>query len=299
MQRGVISREQALAAGFSPKVVRRRVKQGLWVPVHTGVYRLWIPETPEDRWLQRLRAAALWLGKKSAVSHRAATIVWELDGVHARRTELSTTNRRRTQHAGIIVHRVRSLPDADVTMRLGIPVTSVARTLLDLAGVAPARAVELAFESAVRRKLVTLKAVAEVLDRSGPTVGGRGVVRSLLDRYPGVGTESALEALVWRMLIACGLPTPVRQHEIRDETGAFVARVDFAYPHARLAIEADGYRFHSSPADLHRDALRQNALTRLGWIVYRVTWEDATARRPQLANEVAALLGSRSTPARR
>jgi very-short-patch-repair endonuclease len=72
-----------------------------------------------------------------------------------------------------------------------------------------------------------------------------------------------------------------------------IARVDLAYPDARLAIEVDGHAFHSSRRDWQRDRHRQNALIRLGWRVYRVTWEDATRRPRQVVSDVAALLGDR------
>lgn len=69
-----------------------------------------------------------------------------------------------------------------------------------------------------------------------------------------------------------------------------MARVDLAYPAALLAIEADGYEFHSSRRDLQRDRARQNALVRLGWTVYRVTWEDATRHAERVRSDVATLL---------
>lgn len=183
-------------------------------------------------------------------------------------------------------------------MRRAIPVTSVARTLLDLSAVVNPLQVEVALESALRARLTTIAKLEDVLHRSGRTVAGRALLAALLDR-PKTATESALEAIVWRELTRGGLPEPVRQHRILDQTGRFVARVDFAYPDALLAIEADGFRFHSSRGDWQRDRNRHNALTRLGWIIYRVTWEDATERPSRMIDEVAALLTARrrSVPA--
>jgi very-short-patch-repair endonuclease len=71
-----------------------------------------------------------------------------------------------------------------------------------------------------------------------------------------------------------GLPTPARQHVIRDDTGAFVARVDLAYPDLRIAIEYDSYQEHVGKRQLVRDSRRRNAITALGWIVLVGTAED-------------------------
>lgn len=93
-------------------------------------------------------------------------------------------------------------------------------------------------------------------------------------------------------MIDGGLPPPVRQYEVRDSKGKLVARVDFAYPEALIAVEADGHEFHSSRRDWQRERTRQNALIRLGWKIYRVTWEDATRRPRQVVADITALLGS-------
>jgi very-short-patch-repair endonuclease len=98
-----------------------------------------------------------------------------------------------------------------------------------------------------------------------------------------------LEVRVWRILLDGGLPPPVRQYEVRHNR-RLVARVDFAYPHANLAIEADGYHFHASAPDWRRDRMRQNALTSLGWIVYSVTWDDTVRGRARIIADLSGLL---------
>lgn len=292
-QHGVISRAQALGAGLSRSSLQRLATSGLWERVYAQVYRLWRPKTQAELWHQRLAAAALWLGDGSAVSHRAAGAVWGLDGIHRAPIELSTTGRRRPEGFPILVHHVRLLSKDEITS-IGLPVTSITRTLLDLAGVIHPDDLALALESALRARLVTLENMIEQTDRSSPTVAGRRVLRSLLGRRSEVVPESVLEAIVGRALQRGGLPRPVAQFEVRDRGGSVVARVDFAYPDASIAIEADGYRFHSSPRDWSRDRVRQNALIRAGWTVYRVTWEDATTRSEAMVADIAELLASHS-----
>jgi very-short-patch-repair endonuclease len=100
-----------------------------------------------------------------------------------------------------------------------------------------------------------------------------------------VAAESLLELRVAKLLEEAGLPEPVRQFEVR-EGGRLLARVDFAYPQARVAIEADGYRFHSGRADWQREHRTQNALVTRGWLVIRVTWEDVEFRPDEFISEV-------------
>ncbi|MGH2829757.1 MAG: DUF559 domain-containing protein [Actinomycetota bacterium] len=288
-QYGVIARAQTLAAGLSRTGLHRLLDEGAWTRVRPGVYSLWRPSGELDLWRQRLSAATLWLGPRSAVSHRASLLHWELDGMEAAPLELSTEGHRRSHEAGLVIHRVASLPLAHVASHQGLPVTSVARTLVDVATIVGPSTLELAYESARRRGLVTGDQIEDVLRRLGGRRRGRAAIRRLLEELPAKATESALETLVWQLFREQGLPLPARQLEIRDPTGAFVARVDFAYPEARLVIEADGRRYHSLDPDWNRDRRRQNELTRLGWTVYRVTWRDVWNRAIAVAAEIAEL----------
>jgi very-short-patch-repair endonuclease len=95
-----------------------------------------------------------------------------------------------------------------------------------------------------------------------------------------------------RLLRSAGLPSPVCQYEIRNN-GRLIARVDFAYPSVRLAIEADGYEWHSSRSRWQRDLARRNALLALGWRVMHVTAKDLDERPETVVATVkAALTGS-------
>jgi very-short-patch-repair endonuclease len=287
-QHGVITASQAIAAGLSRRAISRLVVAGSWRRVRPSVFALWRPSDNEGLWLQRLSAAALWLGTAAAVSHRAAGALRGLDGIDGPPLEFTSGGRRRASEPGLIIHRM-SIHDADVERYRGFRVTSVARTLVDLCAVIGPHSVELAFEHALRERLVTMGALRAALERSPPTRKGRSGLRSLLEAYPGRTTDSALEVRVWRLLRESGLPRPVRQYEIRSG-GRLVARADFAYPSAMLAIEADSRRFHSSGRDWQRDLVRQNALIRLAWTVYRITWDDVTSRGHRIVDDIATLL---------
>ena len=232
------------------------------------------------------------------MSHRAAGIVWAVDGVHRAPIELSSPGRGRNQR-GMVVHYGRSLASDEITRRDGLPVTTIARTLLDLAAVLEPRDLERALESALRARLLTVDELVGRLRSTPPTVGGRRTLRRLLEQRSPITTESDLETLVLQALRDGGLPEPERQHEVFDEQAHLVGRIDLAYPKVRLAIEADSYRFHSTVSDLRRDRARQNALVRMRWTVYRATWDDVINRPRKVAEDVAELLVALSGDASR
>jgi len=269
--------------GFSRKTIDRRLAAGAWERLYPGVYRLaGVPAT----WRQALFAACLAWGLGAVVSHRAAAALWGFLGFEPP-IELSVPRQRRRAHTHL-VHRPMSLPDVDVITVDAIPVTTPARTLIDIAGCVDADVLEEALDDALRRRLVSVARLRWRLRDLGPA-GRRGarVLGDLLDARAGVARvpESGFETRLLRVLRAAGLPTPVVQHRI----GAY--RVDFAYPYARVAIEADGFRWHSTRLQWDRDRTRRNALTTMGWTVIHVTWVQLRDRPADVIEAVRALTG--------
>ncbi len=239
-------------------------------------------------------AACLACGVDAAGSHRAAGAVWLLAGFDPVAPEVTVSGGRHPRPRGVVVHQA-ALPSVDVTVVEAIPVTSPARTLLDLAAVVAAEAVEEALDDALRRGLVSIPRLRWRADQLGRRPGV-ALIRRLLDARTDANgqAQSVLETRFMRLLKRARLPTPVCQHQIRDR-GRLVAIVDFAYPDLRLAIETDGYRWHSGRIAWQRDLARRNALTRLGWHVIHVTAEDIE-RRPDATVDV---LAQALTPERR
>lgn len=293
---GVITRAQALKTGLSSSAIGRLLGSGAWHSPHRGVYSLWTPEDEYSLWLHDLYAGTSWLGDGSSVSHRAAARVLGLDGVDGFPREFVTERSHRARTQGLVVYRVRALPRQDLTICSGLVVTSPCRTMLDLATLGDEEATELAFESILRRKLATRAEIADAIAASYPTRRGRGTLRGLVRLGDLAVTESVLETRLWRLIRGSGLPVPVRQFEVLDSLGRFVARVDFAYPEAQLAIEAEGYRFHASRREWERDRRRMNALAHQGWTVYRATWDDVMKRPRAVVADIERL---RSTSAGR
>lgn len=186
--------------------------------------------------------------------------------------------RRARGIAGAITHRVTALEPVDVTRLHGFPVTTVARTLLDIAAVVPCETVEEALDDALRRRLVTMPFLRWRLGTWGGH-GRRGVAvlrRLVHERGSQPLRDSVLETKLLRALNRAGLRV-VPQYCICDGSGRFIARVDAAIPDARIAIEAEGYRWHAGRARWQHDLGRRNELTALGWRVFHLTWEQVTA----------------------
>lgn len=262
-QRNLVSRGQVVECGGTDEHIRTRLARRRWRRIHAGVYL--IGAAPPD-WHQRQLAAVLAASHRGAVgtSHRAAVVLWGLDGIGSAPIELTVETRGRPRVPGVIVHRTgRPLELVDHN---GIPVTTVKRTLLDAAGCLPPLVLVKAFESAYRKGLVTPDGMLDYLDQQhGRGVEGIGEIRSYLARRTaGPAAGSAAEVEVLELLHQWGIEPPERQYVIRLGRGRVVT-VDLAWPHRRKAAEIQGFDGHSSPADVEADADRANAIQDAGW----------------------------------
>jgi very-short-patch-repair endonuclease len=173
----------------------------------------------------------------------------------------------------------------------GIPVTSAARTLIDLAGVVDRDVLERAVESGLRMRLTTCAFVEWRLDDLGGAgrAGAAELRRLLKERGRGAAAlESALEARVWRVIASSDLPRPLRQYEVL--LGDVTVRLDFAWPDARVAVEADGYAFHRGRRAFVKDRVRMARLVAAGWRVIPVTWDEARDAPGVLVGNVRAAI---------
>jgi very-short-patch-repair endonuclease len=251
---------------------------------------------PTDR--QRLMAACLWAAGGAVASHRAAASLWDIEGFTPAPVEISTTGGGSCPPKGVICHRVTSLPPGDVTRRHGIPVTTPARTLLDLGAVAGKRRVERAMHQLLRRGLVSVERLQRIVDEAGGRGRrGAGVLRGILKACgPAyIPPESELEALVFNLLRGSGLPMPVPQYRIRDQDGNVILRADFAFVEDWLALLIDGYSVHSDREAWYEDRRKRNAVVVLGWGVLVITYDDLCNR----PHEVVASLRKARRNARR
>jgi very-short-patch-repair endonuclease len=184
-----------------------------------------------------------------------------------------------------------SLPPSDITRKAGIPVTVLDRALYEFAGLVSLPQLERAVDEALRRRLVWLPALHARLEKDA--VQGRNgttnLRRVLSERPLGYqATESPLEDDFVKLLERHNLPLPERQYRIEG-----VGRVDFAYPQARIAIELDGYEYHSDRDSFQKDRTRSNRLTLGEWLLLRYTKRDVTLSEQQTADQLLAVLSQR------
>jgi very-short-patch-repair endonuclease/predicted transcriptional regulator of viral defense system len=270
-QHGLASRTQLLELGLSRHQIDRRSASGRLERVGHGVYR--IGGTPPS-WEQRVLVACL--EGPALASHRTAGPLWALERFPEHRVEVSVHRGRRYTRDGVVVHESLDLDRIEPAVRRGIPTTPLDRTILDLGAVMRFEDYDLMVQRVVAAGRITWQQLLDVLVRHARRGrNGAGRLRAVLDeRYGIVPAGSDFEVLVERLLVDHGLPKPVRQHEVRSAKGWFIARVDLAYPEAKIAIELDGRAFHTDSEAFEHDRRRQNELVLRGWTVLRFTWRQ-------------------------
>lgn len=227
-------------------------------------------------------AAVLACAPGALASHRTALGIWELAPDNRRTVDVTAPGRGGHTRRGIVLHRPRCLHPEDRAVRDGIPVTSVARTVLDVAATLDDRRVERVLEAAERSQLFDGRALGRICERNRrhPGCGRlRRVLGDLAD--PGV-TRSELERDFLDLCRDFGIPKP--------ETNAMVEgyEVDAVWRDAGLIIELDSWRFHRTRAAFERDRARDEALELARFRVVRVTGRRMRAR-ADLASAVRTL----------
>jgi very-short-patch-repair endonuclease len=292
-QHGLITDRQAHECGVSKAALARWTDGGRLEHLLPTVYRL---AGAPDSWEQSVMAATL--SSDGTASHRAAARFWELGDYLE--VELTVPRSRRGtvpgRRRGVIVHRSGDIEARFTTRRAGVPVTNPMRTLVDLGAVVAEAQVADAVERALIARVCSAAAIERTLDdvaRRGRR--GAGVIRRVMDeRALGhARPDGLLEARMARLLRERGLPAPHFQFHVRRH-GRLIARVDFAYPDIRLAIEVDGFEVHGTPSAFQHDVERQNRLMAAGWTVLRFTWRDVVSRPDWVVAQISELLRDRA-----
>lgn len=273
-QLGLITRAQALGCGLTSGQIDTRLSSGAWVALFPGVYAT---SNSPSTWRRSVLAAVLRGGPDAVASGSCAAALLSLPGFRPGQIEVTTP--RQLKNTPFRVRRGR-VPEGQTTRIGPIRLTDAARTLLDIAAMVPDDVLEGAVDDALRRSLTSLPRLRWLMR----TAGGKGkkgshrlakLVELRSDGRP--VPESVLETRLWKPLTRLGVPHPIRQLEVEWQGQRY--RIDFAFPHAMVAVEAQGFRWHSSPAALERDAHKHNALVALGWNVMYVTWKDLNETR--------------------
>jgi hypothetical protein len=286
---GLFGHQHLVLLGVSPEERRHRLATGRWEYVHDSAYRV---GGAALGWHGSLLAACWAGGTRAFASHRSALALHQLPGGSRDVIEITCPRSRRARHEGLVVHETRAHDDDQVTLVDAIPCTTIERTLFDLAGMRRRRTLDLALDVALRLEktsLPSLRALCDQVARRGRR--GSAIFRSALEERSPTDAlpESAPERLLAAALVARGLPRPVLQHVVLDQSGDFVARADLAYPDDRILIEYESFQHHTGKVALVRDSARRNVLVGLGFVVLSATAADVRDEARRLAASIRAV----------
>jgi putative AbiEi antitoxin of type IV toxin-antitoxin system/uncharacterized protein DUF559 len=265
-QWGVVTRAQLVEAGLRERGIAEWVRTGRLVRLYRGVYafghdRLRV----EGCWL----AAVMACGPGAVLSHRDAAQLWEIRQSSSPAIDVTVPSQNgRIGRRGVRVHRSGRLAVEEVTVRSGIPVTTVARTLLDLADVLDAQGLRRAVTEAEYRNRFDLAALAAVV-QNNPGRRGRKVLEAAEGRRH--RTRSPLEDRFLALLERWGVEEP--------ESGVWIEgyEVDFVWTRLGLVVELDGVAAHGTREAVRRDRKRDRVLWRAGFRTLRLTGDALSA----------------------
>lgn len=273
---GVVTRREALALGMKKSTLDRKLEEGSLVKVATSAYA--VPGVFESE-RAILGAASRSLG--AVVSHQAAA---RLRGVvvPGPRLAVSVPHRRTHLFPDVAVHQLTDIREVDVTHIGGLPTTTAARTVVDLAAVLSLTQLGRAVDRFASKGVASFETMSETLDQLARK-GKPGVVRLRRALEPRLGarggSESDLESRLLELIMLASLPEPDQQYHpswLKHISG----RVDLSYPESMLVIEGDSREWHGDEFTFQADRERDNLAQLAGWRILRFTWHDIT-RRPE------------------
>jgi hypothetical protein len=270
----VVTRAQLLDAGITPEEIRQRMHRGALIRVHRGVYRVGhCAPSVEARYL-----AAVWAcGDDAVLSGQAAGHLWGL--LRGRPPEPEVTAPAKHRVPGITTQRASTI---EATTHRAIPITTVPRTLVDLAGHLTLDALSRACHEAGVQHRTTPKQVEAVLAK-GPRAKGAAALRAVLNGEVRVAL-SVLERMFLQRLEDAGLPLPQTNKEASGR------RVDCRWPEHHLTVELDSYRYHHSRHAWEQDRRREREAHARGDDLRRYTYGDVTDDPRAMLAELTALL---------
>jgi hypothetical protein len=270
--------------GFHADAVESRVRRGRLYRVHQGVFAVGHRKL---EWRGVVMAAVLACGPNAVLSHRSAARLWGIRPDNRRRVDVTVPGRGLRARNGIQPHSVRKLELRDVIKIDGIPVTSLPRTLLDLAEVVPKDHVIRAITEAERQQLIDLNALNELLARSRGRRGHRPLREILADAVIEPATREEFEHRFFHFCVEAGLPRP------KINTLVEGYEVDFAWPDQELIVELDSWAFHRHRKAFEDDRERDTVLQLADYRVIRVTWRKLTREPAKLAKRLRTALNVR------
>jgi very-short-patch-repair endonuclease len=273
-QQGVITRGQLFGLGLTRAVIDNAVARGRLIQLHRGVYALGHLSLPP---LAGFVAATLAVGTGAYVSGRSAAMLWGLIPSEDGEVDITVVGRDAgRRRAGIRVHRVQALDRCDTTTLHEMPITTPSRALLDITPDLTQPHLERTFDAALKGRILTRNAVAQTVARNRRRPGAARLGALAQSEFRGPpDTRSDPERRFAELVRAAGLPEP----EMNGRFGRFV--VDALWRDLRLAVEIDGYEYHSTKRSFESDHERDQVLIEAGLSVLRFT-ADQVAGQPEV-----------------
>lgn len=283
-QHGVVSRPQLRALGFTDSAIDRRAAAGRLHRVHRGVYAVGHRVLS---WHGRCLAAVLACGRGAALSHGSAAALWDLRRGAPVRIDVTVPTAGGRARRPIRVHRVATLRAGETTVKDAIPVTTPARTILDLAATLHVAHLENVVNRMEFLRVADYPALAALAHAHPGHRGARKLLQTidLFDAETNL-TRSDLEILFRQICKDHGLPEPAVNVTVEGK------EVDFLFRAQRLIVEADSWRYHRSRRAFENDRARDVITTRAGYRTLRFTDRQLTNAPSDVAAAIGATLGS-------
>lgn len=299
-EHGIVLRRDMVTMGIHDQAILRLRRSGQLVRVRHGVYAdpaRWMAAAPRDKHVMMTNGVLQMYGDDVAASHVSAALMqggpdWGLPLAHVHLTDLYAAGERRQAS----VHHHQGRCDVHDVTRMGRHwVTTPVRTALDTAALLPRDPAVVVLDDFLHRGLVTKEALSAELARRQQWSAHLDLLLKV--SHASLGSESVGETRARLLFQDHGLPEPLLQLEVHDESDALIGRVDFAWPACRVIVEFDGqskYHRYRRPGEsleqaIMREKRREDRLREQGWIVVRMTWSDLEHPAPFLARLRARL----------
>lgn len=287
-QYGVVARAQLLGLGASAKQIDHRVALRRLHPLHPGVYAVGHTVlTQHGRWM----AAVLFCGPGAALSHWSAAALWGMRSVRGSTIDLTVPTKSKSL-AGVRRH-FSLLPPDEMTEYEGIPVTTVPRTIFDMAAASRPEAVESMLREAEYRRLYDRLSLWDLLERYPRRRGSRAVRAALARTRESPGRiRSPLEERFLPFLDRHRLPRP--RFNAWLEVAGESYQVDCLWPEVGQIVELDGWEAHGTRSAFLDDKARERRLQVAGYGVTRIAWAQLDDEPEAIAADLRALIYKRS-----
>lgn len=283
-----MTHRQLAAVGIRGSAITRRVAAGRLVRVYPGVYAVGhVPHTREARWI----AAVMACGRGAVLSHLDAAALWRIYESLGIAVHVTTTSRGGRYLPGIHAHRARKLDPADVTIKDGIPVTTVARTLIDLTDLLPTDRILRAVREAEYLKLLDLDTLIAAVERANGRKNLTELHQALERHTPGQIVRDELEHRFQELRHRGGLKEPLSNVKVKTSRRTYT--VDCLWPDEGVVVELDGRAAHIRAAAFEEDRARDAALAAIGLLPLRFTWYRVTCEGEEVLAELNATLSGR------